>query len=71
MNILRNFIPHETIICDDKDHPWFNKVIKSRIQEKKTYLENIAKAIITSSYPRLRFLQDKLNSFINVSKQNL
>ena len=35
LNILSNFIPHETIVCDDKDPPWFNRTIKSLIQEKK------------------------------------
>ena len=29
-----NHIPHETITCDDKDPPWFNKNIKQLIQEK-------------------------------------
>ena len=24
INILSNFIPHELIVCDDKDPPWFN-----------------------------------------------
>ena len=24
MNILSNFIPHELIVCDEKDPPWFN-----------------------------------------------
>ena len=33
-NILSNYIPHETIICDDKDPPWFNKNIKQLLQEK-------------------------------------
>ena len=33
-NILSNYIPHETIICDDKDPPWFNNNIKQLIQEK-------------------------------------
>ena len=50
MNILNNFIPHETIVCDDKDPPWFNKAIKSLIQKKKTHLKNTAKATITSSF---------------------
>ena len=54
MNILSNFIPHETIVCDDKDPPWFNKAIKSLIQLLQ----------------RLRLLQEKLNSFISVSKQS-
>ena len=33
-NILSNYIPHETIICDDKDRPWINNNIKHLIQEK-------------------------------------
>ena len=33
-NILSNYIPHETIICDDKDPPWINSNIKQLIQEK-------------------------------------
>ena len=33
LNITENFIPHETTVCDDKDLPWFNKRIKSLIQE--------------------------------------
>ena len=24
LNILSNFIPHEIIVCNDKDPPWFN-----------------------------------------------
>ena len=35
LNILSNFIPLETIVFDDKDPPWFNRTIKSLIQEKK------------------------------------
>ena len=49
-NILSNFIPHETIVCDDKATRWFNKAIKSLIQEKKTHSINTTKAKITSSY---------------------
>ena len=26
-NVLSNFIPHETITCNDKKPPWFNKSI--------------------------------------------
>ena len=28
LNIIHNLIPHETIICDDKDPPWINKIKK-------------------------------------------
>ena len=33
-NVLSNYIPHETITCDDKDPPWFNKNIKQLIQDR-------------------------------------
>ena len=38
LNILSNFIPHETIVCNDKDPPWFNNRIKTLIKEKKCYI---------------------------------
>ena len=28
LNILRNFIPHEFVTCDDKDPTCFNKKIR-------------------------------------------
>ena len=28
LNVFSNFIPHEVIVCDDKDPPWFNAKIK-------------------------------------------
>ena len=38
LNVLSNFIPHEVIVCDDKDPPWFNGKIKSLFNEKlRTY----------------------------------
>ena len=37
-NIHSNFIPHEAIVCDDRDPPWINSKIKNLIAEK-----NIAK----------------------------
>ena len=33
-NILSNYIPHEIITIDDRDRPWFNKNVKSLIDEK-------------------------------------
>ena len=43
-NILPNYIPHETIMCDDRDPPWINKNIKQLILEKnqayKSYLRS-------------------------------
>ena len=34
LNIIQNFIPHETIICDDRDPPWINKEIKKLMIKK-------------------------------------
>ena len=33
-NILPNYIPHETIICDDKEPPCFNNNVKELIKQK-------------------------------------
>ena len=29
-NILSNYLPHETITCDDRDPPWINNKIKQQ-----------------------------------------
>ena len=36
--IIQNFIPHETIICDDRDPSWINKEIKKLMAEKNLAL---------------------------------
>ena len=33
-NILCNFIPHETVTCDDRDPPWITSKIKGLIQKR-------------------------------------
>ena len=39
LNILSNFIPHEIILCDDKDPPWFNQENKNfNSRKKKCYI---------------------------------
>ena len=47
LNILSNFIPHKTIVCDDKDPPWINNLIKTLIQEKMLHIRFIAIKKIT------------------------
>ena len=32
-NIIHKFIPHETVVSDDKDLSWINKVIKKLMAE--------------------------------------
>ena len=70
-NIIRNYIPHEAITCDDRDPPWINKDIKELIHDKnqayKSYRQN--KSNIFSAH-QFELLQSKLNSLIEKSKSN-
>lgn len=34
-NFFSEYIPHEFVVCEDKDSIWFNKEIRKLIQEKK------------------------------------
>ena len=34
LNVLNNYIPHETIVCNDRDPLWFNDKIRLLIKEK-------------------------------------
>ena len=36
LNVLDNFISNETIVCNDRDPPWFNDKIGLLIKEKTT-----------------------------------
>ena len=40
LNVLNNYISHETVICDDKDLPWFNSRIKSLIENSNKRCKN-------------------------------
>ena len=39
-NVLSNIIPHETITCDDKNPPWFNKNFINLIKNKKFFYKS-------------------------------
>ena len=70
LNILSNFIPHETITCDDRDPPWFNKKIKSLIYEKNTAFKKFRCNRNNSFIKRqLNILQDRIITAIQASKQ--
>ena len=71
LNILNNYIPHETIICDDKDPPWFNLRIKSLIENKNKIRKSDQRFKSNSQLlSKLNLLQDQLHLLINKSKQN-
>ena len=70
LNILSNFIPHEVIVCDDKDPPWFNGKIKSLINEKlRTYNAYRKKVGNSQLRKNLSSLQQRLRDLIDDSKQ--
>ena len=64
LNILKNYISHETIIYNDKYPPGFNSRINSLIDNKN----KIRKTFQLLS--KLNFLQEQLCLLINNSKQN-
>ena len=69
-NILSNYIPHERIICDDKDPPWFSKNNKQLIQEKN----NTCKSYILSDkipqiFERVKSHQNQLKCLIEGNKE--
>ena len=71
LNILNNYIPLETIICDDKDPPWFNSRIKSLIENKNKIRKNYQRFKSNSQLQsKLNLLQEQLYFLINKSKQN-
>ena len=58
LNILNNYIPHETIICDDKDPSWFKSRIKSLIENKKKIHKNYQRFKYNSQLlSKLNFIQ--------------
>ena len=71
LNILSNYIPHETLICDDKDPLWFNSRIKSLLQDKnKLYKDFQMSNTNAQLLNKLHHLQEQLNFLINKSKQD-
>ena len=69
INVLKNFIQHETILYDDKDPPWFSPRIKSLLQARnkvfKSYRNNKSNIQLLN---KLNFLQELLNGWLTESK---
>ena len=70
LNIISNFIPHETIICDDRDPPWINSKIKKVIHEKnkehKKYINNKSNFLLLQN---INNLQAQIRTLIDISKE--
>ena len=70
LNIIQNFIPHKTIICDDRDPPWVNKEIKKLMVEKnlafKSYCCSNKNMFLLKKFKALQY---QLNISIEDSKE--
>ena len=67
-NIMANFIPHETINCDDRDTPWINNRIKKIIYERNSLYKDYRKNNDTQIFEELTLLQKKLHLAMEESK---
>ena len=66
MNVFENFIPHETVTCNDRDPPWMNKQIKTLIAEKNALYKRLKRRMLKSKLlDKLDTLKAKLQSSIN------
>ena len=63
-----NFIPHETVICDDRDPPWINNRIKQLIYERNSFYKFYRISNDPQIFEKLTFLQKKLHLTIGESK---
>ena len=68
-NIVSNYIPHETIICKNRDPPWINNNIKKIINDKnRAHASYRLNENNSSTFQHFQFLQSRLNSIIEKSK---
>ena len=70
LNIIQTFIPHEIIICDDRDPPWINQEIKKLMVEKslafKSYCCSNKSMFLLKKFKALQY---QLNISIEESKE--
>ena len=50
LNILSNFIPHETLTVVDKEPPWFTKKLKISFKRKTMFITAIKIVKATTTY---------------------
>ena len=69
-NKIQNFIPHKTIICDDRDPPWINKEIKKLMAEKiLAFKPNCFSNKNMFLFEKFKALRNQLNLLIKESKE--
>ena len=72
LNIFHNYIPNKTILCNDKDPPWFNNEIRRILTKKNQIFEQyIANGKSQTDYERLKLTCNSLTETIRSSKEKL
>ena len=70
LNVPSNFVPHKFVVYDDNGSPYFNKKIRTLIQEKdvtfKNYCNNSGNIDLKCC---LKYLEACLNATIEVAKE--
>ena len=57
LNIMTNFIPHETKIFNDREPPWITNKVKTMIQEKRKFFQLYLKTKSNMLASKLETLQ--------------
>ena len=71
LNIMRNYIPNETLTFDDRDPPWINNKIKKMVKDNDCILNKLMKSNNCLIIQRkLIESQEKLRLAMEKSKQN-
>ena len=69
-NTLSNYIPHEIIICDDRDPPWITNRVKKLINEKNdTFQWYLHSNKDPKLFSNVEYLQNELKSLIEANKE--
>ena len=61
-------MPHETIICDDRDPPWISNRIKKLIHERNSLYKDYRKNNDSQIFEKLALLLKKLHLDMEESK---
>ena len=68
-NIISNYIPHETITCDDSNPPWIDEKIKKLLQHKhRAFSAHSRDRNNTDLFNKFQSLQAHLKTTIEKSK---
>ena len=69
LNIFHNYVPNKTILCNDKDPPWFNNEIRILTVKNEIFKQCIANEKSQTDYEQLQLIGKSLTETIRSSKE--